>query len=266
VSLRVERGRARHERDGRSGHGPGAVVLAAALGLLLLVGPGSRSVEAAPPEPPKTPATPKRPRPPKTPRPGKPSTARADAGAPRRGAKIVRPESAREGRRDLAATAAVFRGLVEGQPWGRSWRELVPTDPAPKDTKGLGEAKTHAALKHDEIEMQAQVQYLHETGVESRYGFVSVRGVRVFRYGQLAGLRLVLDRIGRVPAEDARFAADLAALVAAWADPARALGVDRAHLVTQNDLAPLAPGSAPAAAPKLPLVIELQPKAAPERD
>lgn len=175
--------------------------------------------------------------------------------APDRPAKAVVPEAATEGPRDLALVAQVFRPFIIGQPYGKTYKELSKTEPAPKDRTGLGDAKTHEALKHDPIEVQAQHQFLEETGVEARYGFASIRGVRVFRYGKLASVQLVVDMIGRT--EHEKFAADVAAIAAAWKGNVATVDSKSGFKMTKNDL--LDPKKRSSASVSPPLRIELSP-------
>lgn len=148
----------------------------------------------------------------------------------------VVPESAAEGPRDLDAATAAVKRIVAEQPYGKTWRELVKTEPPPKDPKGLGQSKTHPALSKDKIEMQEQVQYLDPTGDGTRYGWVSVQAVRVFRYGKLNGVLLLVEKIGKQTG-DADFHNDARALADAWKDAAAALALGDAFVVKRNDLA-----------------------------
>lgn len=170
----------------------------------------------------------------------------------RREGKAVIPSAASEGPRDLTALPSPLQTFVKAQAFGKEWKDLVHTTPAPKDRTGLAEAKTHPALKHDPIEMQAQAQFLEETGTEVRYGWISVRAVRAYRYGKLAAVQLVLDRLGREERPEAQ--RDLDALAAAWKDPLSALGLT-GFAIKRNDLAERAAGRA---AP-LPLRIVIEP-------
>lgn len=171
--------------------------------------------------------------------------------------KVSIPAEATEGARDLEKTKEPFGKFVSGQPYGKAWKELVVTEPAPKNKKGLGEAETHPDLKRDPIEMQAQTQYLEETDTESKYGFVSIRGVRVFRYGRLAQVQLVIDRIGK---EQQKFEADLAALGEGWKDLRAVLALDKKFRVKRNDLAEVV---AKKTELKLPLRIVIEPREVP---
>lgn len=181
------------------------------------------------------------------------------AGSPpeqHRPGKAVVPESASEGPRDAKLLAAALAKLVESQPYGRHWKDIVHVEPAPRDKTGLGEAKTHAALKNDPMELQQQVQYLEELGRDERYGHVSIRGVRVYRFGKLEATRLVFEMIGRGSRE--KFKEDVEALAGEWADPAKVLGLGAKLKVTRNDLVDQKQRR-PAEFPAPPLVIELRP-------
>ncbi|MBI2378835.1 MAG: hypothetical protein HYV07_32875 [Deltaproteobacteria bacterium] len=169
--------------------------------------------------------------------------------------KAVIPAEANEGPRALDVFAELGKYARE-QPYGESWERLVHVDPEPKDRTGLGKAKTHQDLEHDRIEMQSQVQYLSETGVEARYGAVSVRAVRVFRYGKLAGVQLVLEAIGRDAAASKRFVDDVRALAISWPDVRKLLAFDPGLRMIRNDLVERKDD---ADFPKPPLRIQLEP-------
>ncbi|MBI4821983.1 MAG: hypothetical protein HY791_37345 [Deltaproteobacteria bacterium] len=177
-----------------------------------------------------------------------------EAGVPE--GKTVIPADATEGPRDLDAVAQALGEFTRTQPYGQSWQNLVKVEPAPKDKTGLGKAKTHEALEHDRIEMQGQVQFLAETGVESRFGAVSIRALRVFRYGSLVGVQLVLDRIGRDEGSEARFKADVRSLLAGWPDLRKKLGFDPKLRMVRNDLLEQREKDD---FPKAPLRIQLEP-------
>lgn len=151
--------------------------------------------------------------------------------------KVPIAADADPGERKIAALAKPLAEMIRGQPYGARWHSLVRKDPPPKGTKSLGSAKTHPDLEHDEIEMQAQAHFLEETGVEVRYGTVSVRCVRVFGFGRLLGVQLVIDRIGRGDKQLPEFLADLAVLRKAWTDPIVALGLEKRYKLVRNDLA-----------------------------
>jgi hypothetical protein len=150
------------------------------------------------------------------------------------------PESASEGPRETAKLAPPLRAFVLGQPYGKEWKEIVASEPAPKDKTGMAEAETHPDLKNDPIEMQAQVQFLADTNTEVRYGLVSIRGVRVYRFGRLSAVQLVFDRIGRDPAQKEKFESDLSALAELWKNPISVLELDKTYRVKRNDLADVA--------------------------
>lgn len=178
----------------------------------------------------------------------------ADAGTPeRKQGNAVIAGSAEEGPRDLEALMGPLAKGVTSQPFGQRYKDLIKIDPAPKDGSGQAKAKTHPALKHDPIEMQEQVQFLEETGVEARYGLVSIRVVRVFRYGTLGGAQLVFDRIRKNSREDAKFDADLAALKRAFANPLEALKIDKQVMLSRHGLQ--------GRTDKLPLRLEFEPRA-----
>lgn len=186
----------------------------------------------------------------------------SDAGLSQpRGGRAHIPESASEGPRDLEVVDRSLIQVLRRQPFGRPWTEIVKTEPAPRDRRGLAAAETHAALARDKMEIQQQAQFLEELGVSERFGFVSIQVLRVYRYGRLSGLQLVLERVGRAPAEDAAFQADLAALREAWAELSRRWDLEKSHRVTRNDLAP---SSGAERRPKgAPLRIELEPRSQP---
>ena len=171
------------------------------------------------------------------------------------------PQAAAEGARSLAELKAPLRAFVTRQPYGKHWRELVAVDPPPGDRSGLGRADSPPELSADPAEMQEQVQYLQPTSIEARYGLISIRGVRVFRYGRLRAVQLVLDRIGKRTAQGAKVASDLAALGSAWSDPLGALGLKSGYRLTRNELprtgAKVASKRASAA---FPIRIELEPQ------
>lgn len=148
--------------------------------------------------------------------------------------------AATPGARDLAALAPPLRQGISGQPFGKTWSELAHKSPAPADTRGVGGAASVPELASDPIEVQAQVQFLEDTRTEVRYGYVSIRVVRQYRYGRLAAAQLVLERIGREASTLAAFEADLAALAKAWKDPLVALGLDpERYRTARSDLLPL---------------------------
>jgi len=155
------------------------------------------------------------------------------------------------GGRKLSALAGPLKAAITKQRFGARWVELLPKGRRPKSGGNQGKAKTHPDLEADEIEMQAQAQFLEETGVEVRYGLVSIRMRRVFRFGRLVAVQLTVDRIGRGAAKKAVFDTDLAALEGAWKDPIVALGLEKGYKLVRNDLAKRAA--------KLPLLIEIEP-------
>jgi hypothetical protein len=169
-----------------------------------------------------------------------PALVAAEDGGPRREGQATIPSAASPGPRDPAKLKQVFSRFIEEQPFGKSWKDLAHTAPAPKDRTGLGEAKTHPGLKHDPIEMQAQAQFLEETEVSAAFGLVSVRAVRAYRYGKLAAIQLVLDRTG--DAQPAPLGEDLRALAEAWKQPLGALGLSKGYQVKRDDLADYAAG------------------------
>jgi hypothetical protein len=148
--------------------------------------------------------------------------------------------AATPGARDLAALVAPLRQGLSAQPFGKTWSELAHKAPAPADTRGVGGAASVPDLSFDPIEVQAQVQFLEDTRTEVRYGYVSIRLVRQYRYGRVAAAQLVLERIGREASTLAAFEADLAALAKAWRDPLKALGLDpERYRTARSDLLPL---------------------------
>lgn len=172
----------------------------------------------------------------------------------------VLPDAADEGARDLDKTAPVLRRFVVAQPYGKSWRELVRQEAASRPRGELGEAATHPDLKHDPMEVQQQAQYLEPTRTEVRYGFASLRGVRVFHYGKLRAVQLVIEPVGRSAPD--RFKADVEALSEALSDPRAALRLDQSFRVRRNDLVDQRKKK-PEAFPVPPLRIELEPGARP---
>jgi hypothetical protein len=187
----------------------------------------------------------------------KPAELPVDAKRPDRTGKAVLPESASEGSRKLDDATAVMKKVVLAQPYGKAWRDAVHTAPAPKDQTGLGKVETHPALANDPIELQQQVQFLEETGQEARYGFVSIRGVRVWRYGKLAGTRIVLDQIGK-DTPRAAFTKDVDAIAAVWRNVPVAWALGSGFKMVKNDLIEQK-ALKPSEYPKAPLVIELVP-------
>jgi hypothetical protein len=171
------------------------------------------------------------------------------------------PANASEGPRELGALVGPVRQIVSSAPYGKSYKELIAVAPPPKDPSGLGEAKTHPALKNDPIEVQEQAQFLEETGIETRFGLVSIRGVHVFRYGKLVAIQLVLERIGRDEAKDAKFKEDVEAIAKAWADPLPALQLGPGFKIKRNDLVEQRAKN-PAKFPEPPLRIEVAPEGA----
>jgi hypothetical protein len=160
-----------------------------------------------------------------------------DAGTTeRRGGQKYLPSEATEGPRELSAVDRQLIQVLQGQPFGKPWAEIVKTDPAPRDRRGLGAAETHAALSRDKMEIQDQAQFLEELAIAERFGFVSIQVLRVYRYGRLTGLQLVLERVGREPSAVKRFAEDLAELQVAWSNLPQRWGLDKTFRVTRNDL------------------------------
>lgn len=169
-------------------------------------------------------------------------------------------DTATEGERELAKAAPVFKKLIAGQPYGKTWLELAKTEPAPKDSTGLGQAKTHDQLHKDPMELHQQAQYVAPTDTVLRYGTVVIRADRVFRYGKLSAMRLTMEPAGKAARET--FVADIAAIEAAWgADPAAALELTGSFRVSKNDLVDQKKKK-PDAYPMAPLVIELAPSSA----
>jgi hypothetical protein len=174
--------------------------------------------------------------------------------------KVTIPANASEGPRELGALIGPVRQVVSSAPFGKSYKELIAVAPPPQDKTGLGEAKTHPALKNDPIEIQEQSQFLEETGIEARFGWVSIRGVHVFRYGKLVAVQIVLERIGKDATKDAKFREDVEALAKAWADPLPALQLGPGFKIRRNDLVEQREKN-PARFPEPPLRIEIAPEA-----
>lgn len=186
----------------------------------------------------------------------------SDAGAEqRRGGRANIPAEATEGPRDIPALDLELSRLVRAQPFGKPWAEIVKTEPPPRDRRGLAEAETHRSLSRDKMEIQEQAQFLDDTGVSVRFGFVSIQVLRVYRYGRLTSLQLVLERAGRGPDSEKRFPEDLMALAKGWGELVKRWGLDKTHQTTRNDLEKArAAGGAPSSAP---LRIELEPRSEP---
>jgi len=175
-----------------------------------------------------------------------------------RGGKAVIPESAAEGPRELEMLPTPIKAFVTGQPYGKTWKDLVQKDPPPRDKRGIGSAESVPELSGDPIEMQQQVQFLNETGIEFRYGLVSIRALQVFRYGKLAGVQLVIDQIGREPEKRETFKSDLAAIAKAWSTPLAVFSLGAGYEVSKNDLVEQAEKQ-PAEFPDPPLRIQIEP-------
>jgi hypothetical protein len=167
-------------------------------------------------------------------------------------AETPRPNAdvASEGERNLEKLVASRKKFFTGQPYGKTWVELSKTEPAPKDRTGLGEAQTHDHLSKDPMEIQQQVVFLEPTRWEARYGTLVIRGVRVFRYGKLMGVRLVHEPAGRP--DPAKFLEDVEAYAAAWKTP-EGFKMLNNDFIVQKKLKP-------EIYPKPPLVIELEPQ------
>jgi hypothetical protein len=171
--------------------------------------------------------------------------------------KTTNPDAAAEGPRDLDHADAPLRSFVTGQPYGKTYKDLVKTEGPPKDTTGLGEAKSHPALKHDPIEVQQSPQFLEDTATEVRYGFAVVRGVRVFRFGKLRAVQLVIEMIGRE--QHAKFKEDVEALSGSLKNPIAFLKLGKdGFKMKRNDLIEQ-PLKKPKEFPLPPLRIELEP-------
>jgi hypothetical protein len=177
--------------------------------------------------------------------------------APEHPNKQINPDAAAEGPRDLEKAKPLFKTFVESQPFGKTWKELAKTEPPPKDPTGLGQAETHKDLKHDPMEVQQQAQYLEDTATTARFGFASIRGVRVFRYGKLRAVQIVIEMVGRERKD--KFKEDVEQLAAAWKDPIAALDLQGSFTLKRNDLVDQKKKK-PAEYPLPPLRIELEPK------
>jgi hypothetical protein len=171
--------------------------------------------------------------------------------------KVPNADAASEGPRDLAKAEAPLKAFITGQPYGKTYREMLKIDPPPKDRTGIGDADSHPALKHDPIEVQQSPQFLEDTSIEYRYGFAVVRGVRVYRFGKLRAVQLVIEMIGRE--EKSKFKEDVEALMPALKNPFAFFKLDKAtYKMKRNDLIEQ-PLKKPAEFPEPPLRIELEP-------
>lgn len=161
-------------------------------------------------------------------------------------------DAANEGERDLPKIQPLLKQFAASQPYGKTWLELAKTEPAPKDSTGQGQVKTHEDLKHDTMEVQLQGVYVEPTKTEFRYGTVVIRGMRVFRYGKLKAVRLIHEAAGRP--ERAKLVADLETWAGAWRDP-------EGFKTSLNDFV-IQKKVKPGEYPLPPLVIELEPQPA----
>lgn len=183
---------------------------------------------------------------------------------PQKQNEVVRPTDASEGPRDVEALKAPLRTFVETQQYGKGWKDVVPVEVAPKDKTGIADSKSHPALKNDPIEMQQQMQFLAETKTEARYGWVSIRGVQVFRFGRLVAVQLVFDRIGRDPAKKADFDNDVVALASSWKNVRELLGLNKDRWrIRKNEVAEADPKKAEI---KPPLRIAIEPREEPPKE
>lgn len=188
----------------------------------------------------------------------KPTLVEASALDPR--GQLSLPAAAAEGYRDLPATERTLRSAVLATPFGKAWVDLVKTPPPPAPSPSIAQAQTHPDLKHDPIELSTQTRYREETGLDVRYGWVSVRLARLFKYGRLDRLELILDQIQRGDSTQGvgggpSFASDLHALRGVLKDPVAALALGPGFRCVRNDL------TDPAKAGALPLSVEIEPTA-----
>lgn len=166
-------------------------------------------------------------------------------------------DAASEGERDLNKAAPLFKRFVSGQPYGKTWLQLAKTEPAPKDRTGLGQAQTHDKLKNDPMELQAQARYVEATDTTTRFGTVVIRGERIFKYGKLDAVRVVLEMAGKPSRES--FVRDIEAIAAAWSDPLASLDLAAGYTLVKNDLVEQKKKK-PDVYPQPPLAIEFSPK------
>ena len=148
----------------------------------------------------------------------------------------VFPRAGDEGRRDLKKLQEIFAQEIQAQPFGKKWTEIVAKSLAPKQSSGLGQAKTHPNLKFDPIELQQQSQYVTDTGVEERFGWLSLRLRRVFRYGRLLAMQVVVEPLGDSKVHQNDLQKDLSKLRTAWKDPMQMLGLSKGFALRFNQL------------------------------
>jgi hypothetical protein len=155
---------------------------------------------------------------------------------PRQQGNAILPRTATEGQRDLKTLQSKFSKIIRDQPFGKKWKDIVATEAAPKNGAGLGKAQTHPNLKFDPIELQEQSQYVANVGDAARYGWLSMRLRRVYRYGRLLAAQIVIEPIGDPQKNKEALNKDVAAIKLAWAKPMKALGLGKAYALVFNDL------------------------------
>jgi len=161
-------------------------------------------------------------------------TVQADSSSP--SGSAVLPRAGEEGNRHLNKLEETFAREIRTQPFGKKWSDIVLKVEVPKNQAGLGKAKTHPDLKFDPIELQEQSQYITDTRTEMRYGWLSLRLRRVFKYGRLIAVQIYIEPLGDPKSHKGGLQKDLAALKTAWKKPLSALGLSKEFDLRFNEL------------------------------
>jgi hypothetical protein len=159
-----------------------------------------------------------------------------EASRPRQEGKVVLPKAATEGPRQLKSLQNNLADGIKSQPFGKKWKEIVVRGRSPKSGAGLGKADTHPNLKFDPIELQEQSQYVSDTSFAERFGWLSIRLRRVFRYGRLLAVQIVIEPIGELNQNQAARNKDIELIKKAWAKPLESLGLKTKFHLVFNDL------------------------------
>ncbi|MBK8014239.1 MAG: hypothetical protein IPK13_23180 [Deltaproteobacteria bacterium] len=152
---------------------------------------------------------------------------------PRKDHRVV-SDVADPGDRVLSDVVRPLVDFLKAERFGRAWVGRRVRGRPPGDQRGIGRAESLPALKNDPIEMQAQVQHVEDTKTNLRYGFVSVRAQRVFRYGRLRRVRVLLEPIRGGDAVTYR--QDLEALKAAFENETQGLGAKGLFRIVRSNV------------------------------
>ena|GEM_PF-3887247 len=163
-------------------------------------------------------------------------SAGVDASSPPDTSEKVLPKTGSSGPRDLRSVEQYFGRIIRKQPFGKKWKEIVVKGSKPRNQAGLAGAKTHPSLKFDPIELQEQSQYIAETNLHNRFGWLSLRLRQVYRYGRLNAVQIVIEPMGESKEVRKGLENDIEKLKEQWAKPLQGLGLASTHEVVFNDL------------------------------